>query len=172
MAAYRSARRDGCSLRNQARAVDETVAARFGGASLTGILGELDLLTGRLRYLVAGVPPPPLGRSGTFRPLRGGRRNAFGSGDVDRAPAEETLRPGECLVLHTDGVTSAGNDAGVPLGDDGLTALLTEQAAAADPPAEAVRRLLAAVVQHQQGGLSDDASILAVRWQPAASRTS
>ena len=66
MAAYRTTRRSGGSLFAQATAIDDALAEAFGDTSrfITGVLAELDLASGRLRYLGAGHPYPLLMRDG------------------------------------------------------------------------------------------------------------
>jgi hypothetical protein len=50
LAAYRSARRDGRGVFDQTRAVDDVISRFFPGSSfVTGVLGEVDLASGRLR---------------------------------------------------------------------------------------------------------------------------
>lgn len=103
LAAYRSARRDGRGLHDQARAMDDTIIGQFGrGLLATGILAELDASTGRLRYVAAGHPPPLVLRSGkVVKTLTGGRRPPFGVATPELTVAEETLQPGDWLVLYT-----------------------------------------------------------------------
>lgn len=171
LAAYRRARRDGLGLLEQARVIDETVAAYPNGTGCTGVLAELDLITGRLLYLLAGHPPPPrLCRDGEIRrTLSSGQRPPLGAGDAHilaaSAFAEETLRPGDRVVLSTGGVTAARNRQGSALGEDGFTVLLEAEVAAARPPAEAARRLIQGVLDHQHGTLPHDAAVLLACWQ-------
>jgi hypothetical protein len=167
LSAHRAARRDGRSLCDQARAADEVIGNCFpGSAFVTGVLAELDVRTGRLRYLAAGHPAPLLMRRGkVVKSLGGGRRVPFGIEPGGVAVAEEVLQPGDWLVLHTDGVTEARNAAGEWFGEDRLVDFLTRSAAAALPPAETARRLTAAVLAHQGGLLQDDASILMACWR-------
>jgi serine phosphatase RsbU (regulator of sigma subunit) len=173
LAAYRSARRDGRSLFDQARVIDEVVAAAFpGSAFATGVLAELDVATGRLRYVNAGHPPPLLLRTGkVVKRLAGGRRVPFGLGTVELTVAEEALQPGDWLALHTDGVTEARDAAGAWFGEERLADFLTREIAGGQPPPETARRLVHAVLDHQGGLLQDDASVLLARWlpRPAAS---
>ena len=171
LAAYRSARRDGRGVYEQAQAIDEVIAATFtGSAFATGVLAELDVATGRLRYVNAGHPPPLLLRAGrVVKHLSGGRRVPFGLGTGVLTVAEESLQPGDWLALHTDGITEARDAAGTWFGEDRLEEFLTREMAADHPPPETARRLVHAVLDHQDGMLQDDASVLLARWLRAPS---
>ncbi|MGY1782520.1 PP2C family protein-serine/threonine phosphatase [Geodermatophilus sp. SYSU D01036] len=166
LATARSARRDGRGLHDQVRAVDEVVATTFtGSAFVTGVLAQLDVTSGRLRYVRAGHPPPLLLRHGrVVKELSAGGRVPFGLGTPAFEVAEEVLEPGDSLVLYTDGVTEARDAAGRWFGEQRLVEFLTRAAAAGHPPPETVRRLVRAVLDHQGGVLQDDASILIASW--------
>jgi serine phosphatase RsbU (regulator of sigma subunit) len=166
LAGYRSARRDGRGVYDQARAIDDALAAAFpGGSFVTGVVGELDVESGRLRYINAGHPAPLLLRNGrVVRELGRGRRLPFGVETEGLTVAEEYLQPGDWLALYTDGVVEARNAAGAWFGEDRLVELLTHEIAAGQPPPETVRRLNRAVLEHQGGLLQDDASILLACW--------
>jgi Stage II sporulation protein E (SpoIIE) len=170
LSGYRAARRDGRSLFDQARAIDEVVATHFpGSAFVTGVLAELDVRSGRLRYVSGGHPPPLLMRGGkVVKSLTGGRRVPFGLESDGLAVAEENLQPGDWLVLYTDGITEARDPSGAWFGEERLIDFLARSAASAHPPPETARRLTAAVLAHQQGLLQDDASILMACWQEDA----
>ncbi|MGY1697798.1 PP2C family protein-serine/threonine phosphatase [Geodermatophilus sp. SYSU D00814] len=166
LAASRAARREGRGLDEQARAVDEVVAATFtGSAFVTGVLAELDLTSGLLRYVRAGHPPPLLLRSGrVVKELAGSGRVPLGLPAEGFSVAEEALEPGDWLALYTDGVTEARDGLGRWFGEQRLIEFLTRAVAAGQPPPETVRRLMHAVLDHQGGVLQDDASILLACW--------
>jgi hypothetical protein len=166
LAAYRSARRDGRGLHDQARAMDEMVATAFPGSSfVTGFLAELDLPSGRLRYVAAGHPEPLLLRHRrVVKRLSGGRRLPFGLGDGRLLVAEEALQPGDWLAVYTDGITEARDPDGRWFGEERLAELLSRAMAAQQPPPETVRRLTRDVLAHQQGLLQDDATVLLASW--------
>ncbi|HEY0510226.1 MAG TPA: PP2C family protein-serine/threonine phosphatase [Blastococcus sp.] len=166
LAGYRSARRDGRGVYDQARAIDDALAAGFpSGSFVTGVIGELDVASGRLRYINAGHPPPLLLRDGrVVRELSRGRRLPFGVETEGLTVAEEHLQPGDWLALYTDGVVEARNAPGDWFGEERLVELLTHEIAAGQPPPETVRRLNHAVLEHQDGLLQDDASILLACW--------
>jgi hypothetical protein len=166
LAGYRSVRRDGRGVYDQARSLDGVVSGTFpGSAFVTGVLAELDVMSGRLRYVNAGHPAPLLLRDGrVVKELAGGRRVPFGLDTAEMTVAEEVLQPGDWLALYTDGVTEARDASGAWFGEDRLADFLTREIAAGQPPPETVRRLTKAVLEHQGGLLQDDASILLARW--------
>jgi serine phosphatase RsbU (regulator of sigma subunit) len=167
LAAARSARRDRRGVFDQAHAIDEVISESFSGSSfVTGVLAELDLATGRLRYVNAGHPAPLVLRGGrVVKELDGGRRMPFGLEISGLAVAEESLEPGDWLALYTDGITEARDEAGRWFGEARLMELLTRAIAAGQPPPETVRRLTQAVLEHQGGLLQDDATVLLARWR-------
>jgi serine/threonine protein phosphatase PrpC len=167
LAAYRSTRRGGGSLFAQATAIEDALAEAFGNESrfITGVLAELDLVSGRLRYLAAGHPYPLLMRDGrVVKSLTGGRRTLFGLPTANLSVAEEFLEPGDWLILYTDGITEARDEAGNFFGEERLVDFLRREAASDHPPPETVRRLVHAVMRHQRGVLQDDATVLLARW--------
>ncbi|MFJ3902623.1 PP2C family protein-serine/threonine phosphatase [Streptomyces sp. NPDC090025] len=98
----------------------------------------------RIEPLSVGDPLPPLGAfplPADLVPYRGG-----------------LLRPGETLVLHTDGAEEARDHRGrfFP-----LTAVLA--GAARQAPAELVRHVHTALLRHTGGRLTDDVALLVVR---------
>ena len=173
LGAYRAARRNGASLYDQARAIDHAIDALFlPEAFATGVLAQLDLVTGRVRYLAAGHPQPLVLRDGrVVTTLRDGRRLPFGLGTGGLTIAACPLQPGDWLVLYTDGITEARDTAGGFFGEQRLVDFLEREAAAAHPPPETLRRLVHAVLAHQGGVLQDDATVMLTQWHPNAART-
>jgi hypothetical protein len=166
LAGYRSARRDGRGVFDQARAIDEVISETFPqSAFVTGVLAEVDLASGRLRYVNAGHPPPLLLRGGkVVRELTGGRRVPFGLETEGLTVAEESLEPGDWLCLYSDGIAEARDATGAWFGEDRLRDFLTREVSAGRTPPETVRRLTEAVLRHQGGMLQDDATVLLARW--------
>lgn len=165
LAAYRSARHSGGGLEEQADAVDATIADRFPDAFCTGVMADLDLRTGRLRYLATGHPAPLVYRAGkVLRCLEGGRRLPFGLGDAQAQVSEAVLQPSDWLALYTDGIAEARDATGTQFGDQRLIDFLVRAAADGQPPPETARRLTQAVLAHQQGDLQDDATVLLASW--------
>jgi phosphoserine phosphatase RsbU/P len=174
MAAMRTARREDRGLHAIARAGDLALDEHFGDQRfITGVLGELEMDTGRLRYINAGHPAPLLLRNGkAVRALTNGRRMPLGLDDSVVDVAEEILEPGDRLLLYTDGVVEARDSAGELFGTDRLVDLAERSAVAALPAPETLRRLAHSVMEHQGGLPTDDATILLVEWsEKAAERT-
>jgi serine phosphatase RsbU (regulator of sigma subunit) len=170
VSAIRAARRAGCDLVQQARAADAALQEQFPDARFaTAVLAELDVGTGRLRYLNAGHPPPLLLRGGRFvRELSGGRRMPLGVDDDAVEMATETLEPGDRLLVYTDGVTEARDADGEPFGVGRLLDFIQRHAVDGMPAPETLRRLAHAVAAHQQAPPADDATLLLLEWSRAA----
>ena len=173
LTAYRNRRREGHGLEDTAEAIDELVAEHGGGERYaTGILAELDLSTGRLRYLNAGHPAPLLMRDGhVVKRLDQARRVLFGLGDSQAQIAQEWLQPGDRIVFYTDGVTEARDTQGHFFGLDRLVERLQWAAAARQPAPETLRRISHDVLDHQGGTLQDDATLLIAEWATSAEHT-
>ena len=172
LAAYRNSRREGRTLYETVRAVDDMLESQWGGDMFaTGVLGQLDLATGRLRYINAGHPAPLLMRGGrVVRELHGGRRIVLGFGDGRVDVAEEWLEPDDWLVLYTDGITEARDAHGEFYGLQRFTDQLQRSAAARLPAPETLRRVMHEVMDHQRGVLQDDASALVAQWSSGQER--
>lgn len=95
---------------------------------ITFFFAELESGTGRIRYVNAGHNPPLLvGRDGRIRELPAtglvlgmleGRAYEVG---------EETIGPGEVLVLYTDGLTESRNAGEEEFGVEGLAGILCQE---------------------------------------------
>ncbi|MEV6850030.1 PP2C family protein-serine/threonine phosphatase [Actinoplanes sp. NPDC051411] len=170
LSAVRAARRSGQDLCDQARAADAALTGQFSDSRFaTAVLAELNLDTGRVRYLNAGHPAPLVLRGGRVaRELSGGRRMPLGLDDPKVEVGEELLEPEDRLLLHTDGVTEARTPKGDRFGVTRLVDLAEQHAAAGLPAPETLRRLAHAVLEHQGGPPSDDATLMLVEWSAAA----
>ena len=87
-----------------------------------------------------------------------------GRGRSSRRWAVEHLEPGDCVLFYTDGVTDARSPEGEFFGEERLIDLITRNLASGLPAPETMRRVVRALLEHQQGRLTDDASLLLVQW--------
>ena len=170
MVAVRAGRRAGLGLHEQARAADEALLEQFNDARfVTAVLTELDMDTGRLRYINAGHPAPLLLRAGrVVGELSGGRRMPLGLDDARFRVGEETLEPGDRLLLYTDGVTEARGPDGEMFGVARLAEQAEQYAAQRLPTPETLRQLARAVTTFEQGPARDDATLLLAEWSTDA----
>jgi sigma-B regulation protein RsbU (phosphoserine phosphatase) len=169
LAAYRNGRRRQEGMATIAARIDRTLLEYADDTYATGIIGELELATGVFRYVSAGHPSPLLLRSGrVVRSLDGGRRILLGLPSEPPAAGEERLEPGDVIVLYTDGVIEARDEAGRFFGLDRFIELLEHSAADRQKAPETLRGVVHRVLEHQHGTLQDDASILVVEWATAS----
>ncbi len=134
-------------------------------------MSELDLSTGRLRYLNAGHPAPLLMRGGkVVKELTGGRRVLFGLGTGEAQVAEEWLEPEDWIVFYTDGVTEARRPDGSFFGLARLTDQLERSAAAGQAAPETLRHVVDDVLAYQDDVLQDDATLLIAQWASGEER--
>jgi serine phosphatase RsbU (regulator of sigma subunit) len=75
------------------------------------------------------------------------------------------LHEHDALVLYTDGVTEARAPDGSFFGEQRLADLIIRHLAAGLPAPETMRRVVRALLEHQNGRLTDDASLALLQWQ-------
>jgi serine phosphatase RsbU (regulator of sigma subunit) len=181
IASCRSTRRAGGSLAGIMARADHAIATQFGESRfVTALLCDLDLVTGLLRWIPCGHPPPllirgnrtvkeldrphqpPLGLVGVMN------RQAQGGYDVEASATEymEKLEPGDRVLLYTDGVTEGRAADGTPFGIRRLADIIIRHSSAGLPAPETMRRLNRAILDYQHGRLRDDATAILVEWKP------
>ena len=167
--AYRNTRRAGEGPAESARAIEHALRDQFKGERFTtAILAELDTGSGALRWLNAGHPPPLLLRGGTVvKELTGAATPPLGLGLTLRPELnEETLEPGDRVLLYTDGVVEnrpgGGDD---EFGVERLAEFLVHADAAGEELPETMRRLSQTLMERQGGPLRDDASQVLLEWR-------
>jgi phosphoserine phosphatase RsbU/P len=143
-----------CAKANQL--IASNVAA---GKYITFFYAVADLSKMALDYCCAGHSPPMLQRSdGRVEMLSEGgpvlgvfARASYVGGSVE-------LRPGDCLVLSTDGITEAMNADDEEFGDERLMQLLGQGAGRGAEDCRA--RVMTAVTQFSNGNFHDDATVM------------
>jgi hypothetical protein len=167
LAAYRNARRAGMDLVATYHHLDDAVRVHDASGLITGVLAQLDQSTGVLQVISAGHPGGIVMREGkvvTVLPSPTALPVALG----DRRPPlviQETLQPGDRVLLYTDGIVEARGEDGEPFGLDRLVDFAAKALADQLPEAETARRLVHAILSYQQDCLQDDATVLLVHWQ-------
>jgi sigma-B regulation protein RsbU (phosphoserine phosphatase) len=138
------------------------------GRFATACYVVLDPASGRIDFSLAGHPPPLIlratGGAPDELPLTGGPPlGLIVEGQFDAGV--ETLRPGDTLVLYTDGLTESASPSQELFGDVRLKHAL--RGAEALSLVELRARILARLEAHTSGaGLEDDLTLLLLRRQP------
>jgi serine phosphatase RsbU (regulator of sigma subunit) len=164
--AYRNARRSRADLPEAYEAMDIALATQYGRSHFaTGLLLDLDVATGAVRWLTAGHLPPLLIRHDQAVTLPAARpATPFGLRFSHDPPVHTLqLEPGDRLALYTDGVVEARR-LGQFFTEERLADFLVRESASGLDGAEVLRRLIKAVLEHQHGVLQDDATILLLEW--------
>ncbi|MDP9417886.1 MAG: serine/threonine-protein phosphatase [Actinomycetota bacterium] len=169
VSAYRHSRRTGQDLPQTYAAINAAVGENFGGGEgyVTGLLGQLHLGTGRFRWISAGHPAPLLLRGGRLvKTLEAAPATPLGLPFItsEAAVAEESLEPGDRLLLFTDGLPEARLPDGEFFGTERLGEFIEREAAAGRSAPETLRRLRRSILAHQHGQLQDDATGVLVEW--------
>jgi len=176
ISAYRNARRCGLDLVDTYRSIDKWVSAKYPNGFVTAVLAELDTTRGVCRKISAGHPGELLLRDGKLvKALSAPTAMPLGLGNLgDPIPGveEESLQPGDQILLYTDGVTEARTDTGEFFGRDRLVEFVTRTLADQVSAPETLRRLVHAILAHQHEKLQDDATAVLIEWQPSAAPTS
>jgi hypothetical protein len=166
LGSYRHSRRAGLGLEDTHAAMDQTIAAQFGGERfVTGQLAQLDCGTGRLQWLNAGHPLPLLvRRAKVVDTLACNPVPPLGLGFGNAESATAALEPDDRVLFYTDGVVEGRNLAGEPFGEARLADLLVRETLAGQPAAETMRRLAHAILAHQGANSRDDATMVFLEW--------
>jgi len=169
LSAYRHSRRGGVRPAAMYAAIDAAVHDQYPTPRfVTALIAELDVASGRLRWISAGHPPPLLLRDG----------HLIGTLDVAPSPplgllladhepveGEESLQPGDMVLLYSDGLTEARRPDGELFTEERLAEFIERQAANGLPAPETLRGLRGAIIERGEGALRDDATALLLEWR-------
>jgi phosphoserine phosphatase RsbU/P len=165
LAAYRKSRRDELSLEAAVDMIDHTLSTFEPDTYATGVFGQLDIATGSFRHVNAGHPSPLLLRDGkVVKELDGGRRPLLGLAGGPATTVQERLEPGDWLILYTDGIPEARDEARDFFGMRRFVDSIERCAAARLTPPETSRQIMRTILEHQHGRLQDDATLLIIQW--------
>jgi serine phosphatase RsbU (regulator of sigma subunit) len=170
LAAYRNARRTGFDLTGTYHHIDDAVRAHDRAGLITAVLGELNQRTGMLRVISAGHPGGIVLRGGkVVKALPTPTALPVSLGDR-RAPVvvEESLEPGDRVLLYTDGIVEARSTDGEEFGIGRLADFAVRAMADRLPLPETARRLVQAILAYQDDRLQDDATVLLAEWRGPA----
>ena len=167
MSSYRYGRRRRQSLEDIATTVDDALLRQFAGTRFTtGLFCRLDLARGALRWVNAGHVSPLLVRGTDVEELDQAEPACpLGIellGDIQAA--EAVLRPGDRVLLYSDGVVEARAPDGQHLEMQRLVELVEEHSGDLGL-GELSQRLIGEVVRHSAGPLRDDATVLLIEYR-------
>lgn len=128
---------------------------------LTAFLAIIDTNNGTITYSSAGHEPPVVidGEGETSELDIGGIPLGVMS-DFNFSESSRSIRPGERIVMVTDGITEARAAGAHLFHKEGILRILTSNRTAA--PDELAQRILDAARAHAEGQLQDDAAIVVV----------
>ena len=131
------------------------------GHYVTIFYGVIDLSSRILNYVNAGHCPPILRHAdGSLQSLSSTRPVLGLILDAEFRSERLRLSAGDRLLLYTDGVTEAGNDAGEEFGVERLTSLMERQSE--QPLPEQFGSIMDSVRGHAGGNFGDDATLLLI----------
>lgn len=168
VAACRNARRQGATLTQTSRLVENALVEQFGTSRyVTATLADLDMATGRLSWINRGHPLPILLRDNRWTldlacPPAGPMGARLG---LPVHECHEQLEPGDRLLMYTDGVIEARDARGRQFGRDRFIDFVRRHHSGRHTVHETLRRLMAAVLDHHDGRLEDDATVLLTEWR-------
>ncbi|MEU1471928.1 PP2C family protein-serine/threonine phosphatase [Streptomyces sp. NPDC005761] len=171
LAACRNARRTGADLPLLVESVDAALSQWLPEQFCTGVLAQLDLASGVLRWINCGHPAPLLIRGTALVPgaMEGEADPPMGFPSTfaarPRQCHEITLEPGDRVLMYTDGATESRMRNGTEFGLERFVDYVVRAAAAGELAPETLRRLIHSLLESESTGLRDDATILMFEWK-------
>jgi serine phosphatase RsbU (regulator of sigma subunit) len=168
MEAYRYARRRHQSIVETARTLERTFIEQFDGEKfVTGVLCRLDSDTGTFSWLNAGHRAPLLMRDGVIvEALETPPRCPLGLDIPDEFEVHETsLKPGDSVLLYSDGVVEARSPAGEDFDAERLYKSIQTAADKNETEIAMVRDVIHDVKIHSSGPLRDDATLMMLLYK-------
>jgi serine phosphatase RsbU (regulator of sigma subunit) len=164
--AMRNVRRAHATIVEQAETANAHLVDQFPGSDfVTGLVLDLDINTGAGTIINAGHPPPLLVRDGTVTELELPPSVPLGLFESTKYPVHPVqLRPGDRLVLLTDGITEAHKRGRPEFGYPRLVDMLLRHRDLQPP--ELVRRVTREVCESCEEELADDATLVCLDWRP------
>ncbi len=159
------------SARGLAETIDHVAHLDTDIGFATAACVVLEPRVGRLRYVLAGHPPPVIvGPAGPAAQLTGGRSLPIGIVDsVDRVEAEVTLLPGTVIVVYSDGLVERRNqvlDVGIQMLGELVESMRDRRASAQEIADELMDRA------HLIGDTDDDVLVVVMTWAGPSTRLS
>ncbi len=140
------------------------------GHYVTIFYGVIDLSSRILNFVNAGHCPPILRHAdGSLQSLSSTRPVLGLILDSEFRSERLRLATGDRLLLYTDGVTEAGNDAGEEFGAERLTSLMERQSE--QPLAEQFGSIMDSVRGHARGNFEDDATLLLISMSQSSTNS-
>jgi serine phosphatase RsbU (regulator of sigma subunit) len=162
LGALRAARRDGSDLPQAMSLMHDTVRKLDNeGFSVTALIARWHAATTKLTWINCGHPPGyVVDLDGHLQELTGHRHPALGTGAKDPTyeMSERRLRPGERVVMVTNGITERHMEGGGTFGLDGLRNAIEN--AAAPTAACTAMAIQQAVTDCWREPLEDDGTVV------------
>ncbi|NYD43220.1 PP2C family protein-serine/threonine phosphatase [Nocardioides panaciterrulae] len=167
--AYRHARRADVELSELYAAMDSAVADQFGPERFaTAQMAALDVMSGRLRWVNAGHPPPLLLRAGRIvAELDSPTTLPVGFGGDTPIVTERMLLRGDRVLFYTDGLVEERLQGGIEFGDTRMREVLERVEVHGVKLQESVRRMSRLLMVERGGATTDDSTLLMVEWAGA-----
>lgn len=171
LAACRNARRTGADLPQLIESVDTALSRWLPDQFCTGVLAQLNLASGLLRWGNCGHPAPLLIRNRTLVPgaMERDADPPMGFPSTLAAGTRQVhqinLEPGDRVLMYTDGATESRMRNGTEFGLERFVDYVVRAAAAGELAPETLRRLIHSLLESESTGLRDDATILMLEWK-------